>query len=104
MAAPANIFNVMEIIDHRPIPGFRFLILFFQDRGGRASVAGEEQAESIFEIVEHLVVNGCSGDRDAVIFVEFKTGDTAIGGNELVLLADRFAQQVDLDMAGLLSE
>ena len=33
-----------------------------------------------------------------------KAGDAAIGRDELVLLADRLAQSIDLDMAGLLRE
>src|ERR1700730_8644569 len=103
-ASPTEIFDIMQVVDHRRIlrPGFDVLVP--QYGRGRASIAGEEQAEPVLEIVENLGADWRSVDRNAVVLVEFKTGYAAIGGDELVLLADGFVQQVDLDMAGLVGE
>ena len=43
-------------------------------------------------------------DLDAAVGVEGERGDAAVGGDELVLLADRLLQRVDLEMAGLLGQ
>ena len=50
------------------------------------------------------MANGRGSDRNAVILVEFETRNAAVCGDELVLLADWVAKQVDLDVGGLLGE
>ena len=50
------------------------------------------------------MTDGRSVDGDAVVLVEFETGNPSVSGDELVLLPDRFAQQVNLDVAGFLGD
>jgi hypothetical protein len=76
----------------------------FRMVGSRPSIASEEKTESVLQIVEHFVANGRGSDRNAVILVEFKARNAAVCGDELVLLADWVAKQVDLDVGGLLGE
>ena len=94
----------MQIVDYRPVLCLRFVVLVFQDGRGRPGIAGEEKTETVLQIVEHFVANGRGSDRNAVILVELETRNAAVCGDELVLLADWLAKQVDLDVAGLLGE
>ena len=51
------------------------------------------------------MVSGVDPQRaglDAAVRVEVEAGQAAEGGDVLILLADRLAEEVDLDAAGLL--
>ncbi len=100
----AELLDLVQVIDHAAIAAARLLILFGQNRRGRAREAGEEQQEVVFEVVE-----GLAGKREgryihASIPAEFEGGDAAKRRDVLILFSDRFAQQVDFNMAGLLRQ
>src|SRR6266404_1466799 len=104
VAPPAKVLDVMQIVDYRPVLGLRPVVLVLQDSRSRPRIAGEEQTQSVLEVVEYLLAKGGGSYRNAIVFVEFETGDAAIGGDELILLADGFAKQLDLNVAGLLGK
>ena len=58
----------------------------------------------LLQLVEHFVAHGHRLDVDRAVVVERERGDAAEGGDVLVLLADRLAEALDLEVAGLLGE
>ena len=87
-----------------PSDSLALVVLLVEDVGGGARVAGEEQQQVVFEVVERL-----GGDLERprlhlVVREELEAGDAAERGDVLVLLADRLLEQVDLDVAGLLGQ
>ena len=80
------------------------LILVLEDFRSRAGKAGEEQEQIVLKRVAGLVVDRERHRFHRAVHAESEAGDPAEGGDVLVLLADRLAELVDLDMAGLLGE
>ena len=91
----------MQIIEHRLIIGFRFVILILQNAGGATGITGEEKQEIVFEIKEGLFRNFSRSVINPAILMESEGGDATHGGNILVLFSNRLAQPVDLNVARL---
>src|SRR5208282_3737961 len=104
LAAQAEGLDVMQVLDHRLVELPRPAVLILEDRSGAARIAGEEEQQIVLEIETRLVGDLERLGIDPAGRIDAEAGDAAIGGDVLVLLADRLAQQVDLDMAGLLRE
>ena len=97
----AEILGEVQIIEHRLIIGFGFVILILQNTGGASGITGEEKQEIIFEIKEGLFRNFSRSVINPAIFMESESGDATHGGNILVLFPDGLAQPVDLNVARL---
>ena len=91
----------MQIIEHRLVVLFRLFVLIFQDAAGATAVAGKKHHEVVFEIVARLFGDFRRPCFHASVFVEIEASDPAGGGDVLVLLADRFLEAIDFDVAGL---
>jgi hypothetical protein len=70
----------------------------------RSSEPGEEQQQIVFQVVERFRRDGQGLDVHGAVLPEFEGCDAAEGRDVLVLLAHRFAQQIDLDVARLFSQ
>ncbi len=103
-AFDANLFDEMEIVDHRLIVLFALVILLTEDGAGRTRVAGEEEHQVVFEIVERLGGYAQGPSLHLVIWMKSEAGEPAVRGDVLVLLADGFTQTADLHFAGLLGK
>jgi hypothetical protein len=82
----------------------RAVVLVLEDRGGAPGVAGEEEEEVVLQVEERLLADLAGPVLDAPVLVEGEGRDAADGRDVLVLLADRLAELVDLDVAGLLGQ
>ena len=79
-----------------------FAFCCFQDRIGRAGDARVEQQQPALKFRLGFRLADDRIDEHAAVGVEADALEAAIGGDVLVLLADRLAADVDLDAAGLL--
>ena len=70
----------------------------------RAREAGEEEQQVVFEVEQRVDRDLQRLGLDRAVRVEREAGQAAVRGDVLVLLADRLAQPIDLDLAGLLGE
>ena len=67
---------------------------------GLVGKVSEEQKKVLFE-VEHRIHRDLQGrGRNLVVAMKRKAGQAPVSRDILVLLADRFAQPIDLDLAG----
>src|ERR1051326_5407979 len=98
--ALAELLDVVQFIDHLRIELFGALFLIAQQRPRRAREAGEEEEEVVLEVVERLNADRTRPRLYGAAAMEVEAGDAAVRGDVLVLLADRLAQAVDLDLAG----
>ena len=94
----------MQVVGHVPVVLPALLVLFLQDRARGAAVAGEEQQQVVLQVVERLGVHLQRHGVDVAVGQELEAGQPPVGGDVLVLLADRLAEQVDLDVARLLGQ
>src|SRR5579863_1180438 len=79
-------------------------MLIAKDAARGAVEAGEEEQQIVLEIVHGAACNAQRLHGDPMILVETEAGDSAERRDELVLLADRLAQAIDLDMTGELGQ
>ena len=56
-AAQPEILHVVQVLDHVVVLLLGLVVLLLEDRGGAARIAGEEQQQIVFEIVERLGVD-----------------------------------------------
>jgi hypothetical protein len=94
----------VQVVEHGRVVLLRAVVLVLQDRRGAAGIAGEEKEQVVLEVVEGLLRDLAGPVLDAAVLVEGEGRDPADGGDVLVLLADRLAEPVDLDVAGLLGQ
>jgi len=104
LALPAKFLDKMQIVDHLAFAVFAFVILFFQDGGSIARITGKEQQQVILQLVQRFRRNFQRPGFDGVVRQKAETGQAAIRGDILILLADRFPQTVDFDIASLLRQ
>src|SRR6516162_2955354 len=102
VASPAEVLYVMQVVDHRRVLCLGLVVLVLQDGRRCPCIASEEKTQPVLEIVEQLLADSGRTNLDAVVLVKLETSDAAIGGDKLILLARGLAEEVDLDMAGLL--
>lgn len=100
----AEILREMQVVQHVPVVRLRLAVLVVQDGGGRARVAGEEEQQVVLQVEERFLGYPARAVFHAAVAVEGEDGDTADGGDILVLLADGFAEPVNLKVAGLLGQ
>ena len=86
------------------IAGLGALVLVGQHRRGRARLAGVEQQQLVAQPPQDARVELERLDLDAAVGVERVGADAAVRGHVGVLLADRLAQHVDLDLARRLGQ
>jgi len=98
--AVAELLDVVQVVDHRRVGLPGALILILQDVARAAREPGEEQQQVILELVERGLVDRERLGADLAGAIELEARDPAVGGDVLVLLADRPAEPVDLDLAG----
>ena len=79
-------------------------VLLLEDLAGRPRVAGEEQQQVVFQVVERPLADLQRPGLHLAVGQEAEAGDPAEGRDVLVLLADRLLEDVDLDLAGLLGQ
>ena len=94
----------MEAFRHRRVGAPALIVLIFQNRGCRARITGEEQQQIVLQVKQRLLRNGHGRCHDRAVLREFKTGETSVRSDVLILLADGFLQNIDFDMTGLLCE
>src|SRR5205823_14638625 len=75
-----------------------------QNRRGGTRESGEEQQQVVFQVVQRFGRDLQGPDIHAAVLVKIKRRDAAERSDVLVLFPDGFAQQVDLDMAGLFGQ
>src|SRR5581483_2552828 len=100
----AEVLCVVQGLDHGAVLAFGPGVLVFQDRRGRAREAGEEEEKVVLEREAGLLVDGEAPGIDGSVLAEGEAGQPAESRDVLVLLADRLAEEVDLDVAGLLGK
>src|ERR1700722_16176529 len=104
LAAIAQLLHVVKVVQHLAVAVLRPRILIIEDRAGAAGDSGEEEEQVILK-VEHCVYPNRKRRRaHGVVLVEGQACPPADGGDELVLLTDRLAEAVDLNVAGKLGE
>ena len=104
LALVAELLDEVEVVDHVLVAAAALLVLVLEDAAGGAAVAGEEQEQVVLEVVERLGVELERVGLDVAVGQELEAGQPAVGGDVLVLLADRLLEQVDLDVARLLGQ
>ena len=104
LRALAQVLDVVKAVDHRLVMRAAPRILVLQDARGRAREAGEEEEQAVLEREAGLLIDRERRGIDRAVFPEREAGQATEGGDVLVLLADGLAQQVDLDVAGLLGQ
>jgi hypothetical protein len=102
--AEAQRLHLVQVLQHPGVALFTAGLLVGEDAARAAREAGEEQQQVVLQVeqrvhrhLERLGVHGAVG-------MEREAGHATVGGDVLVLLAHRFAQAVDLDVAGQLGQ
>src|SRR5687768_2921284 len=99
LAAVSELLDEVQVAQHLFVVLLRLGLLVPKDGAGVSGKAGEKQEQVVLQ-VEHGIHAQLERLRgDLVVFVELKAGDAAERGDVLVLLANGFLQQVDLDVA-----
>src|SRR5258707_3936522 len=100
----SKLLDEMQVGDHVLVAALGLGVLILQDRSGAARKAGEEQQQIVLKIelgihryLQRLYI-------DAVVRMERKAGQSAAGGDVLILLSDRLAETVHLDFASELRQ
>src|SRR5581483_4141829 len=104
LAAIAELLDEMQIADHLGVALLALVVLLLQDFPGRARIAGKEQQQVVFEVIQGLLRNAQGVGLDGLVAPEFEAADVAIGRDVLILLADWLLEDVELDVAGLLGQ
>src|SRR5262249_24548290 len=98
-AAPlAELLDVVKVLEHR---GVRLLgppLLVVEKRTGVPRKAGEEQEQIVLEIEQGVHADAEGAGFNGIVGVKTKAGDAAVRRRVLILLADRLAKRVDLDV------
>src|SRR5438105_5066391 len=76
-AAQAEIFHVIQVLDHVAVLLLGLVVLFLEDRRGAARITRKEKQQIVFKIVERLGVDLERPGFDAVIFVEAEARQAA---------------------------
>src|SRR6516162_3280227 len=89
----------MQIFDHLRIVFEAARVLIFEDRTGLALKSGEEQQKIVFKVEQRIHSDFQRLCLDTAVFFKGKACQPAVGGDVLILLADRLRQPIDLDVA-----
>ena len=96
----AEFLDEVQIVEHFGVGLLAANLLVFENLAG-AAMKPVKNSSRLSSRLKSVSGDPQGTGLDLVAGVESKTGDAAVGGNVLVLLADRFVQPVDLDVAGL---
>jgi hypothetical protein len=90
----------MQILDHHLIALPAAYILILEYLRSIPSVLRKEEHQVVLQIVEGHGIDAQRRNSYAIVTLKIEAVDAPIRGDELVLLADRFAQNIDLNVAG----
>ncbi len=103
-AAVAELLGAVQVLEHLRVARLGALVLVAQHLRRGACFAGVEQQQVIAQAAEHIWIELERLDLDASVGVERVRADAAVSRHVGVLLADRLAEHVDLDLARRLGQ
>ena len=103
-AAQPELLGAVQVLEHLLLAGLRAIVLIGQHRRGRARLAGVEQQQLVSQSPQHAGVELERLDVDGAVGMERVGADAAVGGHVGILLADRLAEHLYLDLARRLGQ
>ncbi len=103
-ALVAELFDVVQVVDHRAIVLAALVVLLLQHLRRRPVEARRHHHQAVLEQVQRVVARLDRPRAHRVVLVELEHRRAAERRDVLVLLADRLLQQIDLDVAGHLGQ
>src|SRR4029453_5865354 len=94
----------MEVVGHLLVVLAALGVLLAKDLGRRARVPGEEQQEVVLETEKGVLIDAQRPGLDLTGGLKAEARNAAVRRDVLILLADRFLQALELDVAGLFRE
>src|SRR5277367_483619 len=98
---PADVLHEMQVVDHAGIVLLGPGVLVPKNLGCRSGISREEDQDIVGQRVARILVERKWLRINRPVTMEREAGYAAERSDVLILLADRFFQQVDLDMTGL---
>ena len=100
----AEVGRELQRLEHRRVAVGRACPLVIENGRGGTAVAREEQKKVLFQFEERRLRDIQRGDFHRLVGMEPEACEAAVGGDVLVLLADRAIEDLDLDPARLLGQ
>jgi hypothetical protein len=100
----ADLLDEVQVGGHPGVLLLALAVLLLEDRTRRPRVAGEEEEEVVFQVVEGVLVDLQGPGLDPAVGQELEASDAPERGAILVLLADRLLEEIELDAARLFGQ